>query len=63
MKSHQVRRLLARNVIRLMRVVAFEYDEQLAQVRLGAKFVIKRRLAFTHCTSLVKGGCSPNKPG
>ena len=37
MKSHQMRELLARHVIRLTRVIAFEYGEQLAQVGLGAQ--------------------------
>ena len=37
MKSHQMRELLARHVIRLTRVVTFEYGEQLAQVRLSAQ--------------------------
>ena len=37
MTSHQMRRLLARHVIRLTRVIAFEYGEQLAQVGLGAQ--------------------------
>ena len=37
MKSHQMRELPARHVIRLTRVIAFEYGEQLAQVCLGAQ--------------------------
>ena len=37
MKSHQMRELLARHVIRLTRVIAFEHGEQAAQVGLGAQ--------------------------
>ena len=39
MKSHQIRELLARHVIRLTWVVTFEYGEQLPQVRLGAQLL------------------------
>ena len=39
MKSHQIRELLARHVIRLTWVVTFEYSEQLPQVRLGAQLL------------------------
>ena len=37
MKSHQIRELLARHVIRLTWVIAFEHGEQAAQVGLGAQ--------------------------
>ena len=39
MEIHQMRRLLVRHVIRLTRVVAFEYGEQLAQVRLDTQLL------------------------
>ena len=39
MKSHQMRELLARHVIRLTRVIAFEHGEQAAQVGLGAQLL------------------------
>ena len=39
MKSHQMRELLAGHVIRLTRVVTFEYGEQLPQIDLGAQLL------------------------
>jgi len=61
MEIHQMRRLLVRHVIRLTRVVAFEYGEQLAQVGLGGQLL--NQVCVDPYPVVLAGGCSPNKPG